>query len=116
VLVGSDGVVVFAMLKQVVTAAYDEHMAIMAPDLEALKDVWEQRSKKQPPFERVVVDIMRELIKLNPQGHVHASELYAAVNLVRRCPPGPIMTLLASRPWFVHVGDLYFHFDDSAGK
>ncbi len=116
VLIGSDGGVVFAMLKQVVAAAYDEHMAIMTPDLDALKDVWKQRSKKQPPFERVVADIIRELAKLNPQGHVHASELYAAINLVRRCPPAPIMALLASRPWFVHVGDLYFHFDDSAGK
>jgi hypothetical protein len=69
--------------------------------------------KERPPFERVVVDIVRELTKLNPQGHVHASELYASVNVVRRCPPGPILALLVSRPWFVHVGDLHFRFDDS---
>lgn len=115
-LVGTDGGMVFAMLKQVVTAAYDERMAIMVPDFEALNRVWENRKAKQPPFERVVVDIVRELTKLNPQGHVHASELYAAINLVRRCPPEPILALLASRPWFVHVGDLHFRFDDSAGK
>jgi hypothetical protein len=116
VLVGTDGGMVFAMLKQVVTAAYDERMAIMVPDLGALDLVWEQRKAKQPPFERIVVDMVRELTKLNPQGHVHASELYAAVNMVRRCPPEPILALLASRPWFVHVGDLHFRFDDSAGK
>ncbi len=116
VLVGSDGGMVFAMLKQVVTAAYDERMAIMVPDLEALDMVWENRLKKQPPFERTVVEIVRELTKLNPQGHVHASELYAAINLVRRCPPEPILALLASRSWFVHVGDLHFRFDDSAGN
>jgi len=116
VLVGSDGGMVFAMLKQVVTAAYDERMAIMVPDLDALDLVWEKRLKKQPPFERTVVDIVRELTKLNPQGHVHASELYAAINLVRRCPPEPILALLASRPWFAHVGDLHFRFDDSAGN
>jgi hypothetical protein len=116
VLVGTDGGMVFAMLKQVVTAAYDERMAIMVPDMEALDQVWQQRREKQPPFERTVVEIVRELTKLNPQGHVHASELYAAVNLVRRCPPEPILALLASRPWFVHVGDLHFRFDDSAGK
>jgi hypothetical protein len=116
VLVGTDGGMVFAMLKQVVTAAYDERLAIMVPDLDALDNVWKLRQQKQPPFERTLVDIVRELTKLNPQGHVHASELYAAVNLVRRCPPGPIMALLASRPWFVHVGDLHFRFDDSAGN
>ena len=113
VLVGSDGVTVFVMLKQVVTAAFDERMAIAVPDADAVDTVWERMQKERPPFERVVVDIVRELTKLNPQGHVHAIELYAAVNVVRRCPPGPILALLASRPWFVHVGDLHFRFDDS---
>ncbi len=70
--------------------------------------------KEKPPFESVVVNNVRELAKLNPQSHVHASELYAAVNVVRRCPPGPLLALLTSRPWFVHVGDLHFRFDDSA--
>jgi hypothetical protein len=113
VLVGSDGGIVFAMLKQIVSAAYDDRMAIAVPDVEALDDVWKRMHSERPPFERIVVDMVRELTKLNPQGHVHASELYAAVNIVRRCPPAPLFTLLASRPWFVHVGDLHFRFDDS---
>ena len=113
VLVGSDGGTVFAMLKQMVAADFDERMAIAVPDVGALNDVWERMQKERPPFERVVVDIIRELTKLNPQGHVHATELYAALNIVRRCPPGPILALLASRPWFEHVGDLHFRFDDS---
>ncbi|MBL7164260.1 MAG: hypothetical protein ISS57_16860 [Anaerolineales bacterium] len=116
VLVGADGGIVFATLKQVVSAAYDERMGIMVPDVNAMDDVWAKRQKQSPPFERVVVDVARELTKLNPQNHVHVTELYAAVNLVRRVPPGPIMALLASRPWFVHVGDLHFRFDDSAGS
>ena len=116
VLVGSDGGVVFAMLKQVVTAAYDERMAIAVPDVGLLDDLWAKRKLKQPPFERIVVDMVRELTKLNPQNHVHVIELYAALNLVRRCPPGPILSLLASRPWFAHVGDLHFRFYDSEGK
>jgi hypothetical protein len=112
-LVGSDGGVVFAMLKQIITAAYDERMAIAVPDVEGLDRVWVRMQKERPPFERVVVNMVRELAKLNPQRHVHASELYAAVNTVRRYPPGPILALLASRPWFTHVGDLHFRFDDS---
>jgi hypothetical protein len=112
-LVGSDGGIVFAMLKQIVSAAYDERMAIAIPDQDAIDAVWTRMQKNRPPFERVVVDMVRELAKLNPQSHVHASELYAAVNLVRRCPPAPLLALLASRPWFIHVGDLHFRFDDS---
>lgn len=113
VLVGSDGGIVFAMLKQIVNAEYDERMAIAIPDIEAIDQVWSQIQRNRPPFERVVVNTVRELAKLNPQSHVHASELYAAVNVVRRCPPGPILGLLASRSWFVHVGDFYYRFNDS---
>jgi hypothetical protein len=113
VLVGSDGGMVFAMLKQVVTAAYDDRMAIAVTDVEALDQIWKQTQKDRTPFERIVVNTVRELARLNPQSHVHASELYAAINVIRRCPPGPIFALLASRPWFIHVGDLHFRFDDS---
>jgi hypothetical protein len=112
-LVGSDGGIVFAMLKQVVAGSYDERMAIAVPDVAAVDDIWQKVHKDRVPFERIVVNTVRELAKLNPQSHVHASELYATVNIMRRCPPGPILALLSSRPWFVHVGDLHFRFDDS---
>jgi hypothetical protein len=113
VLVGSDGGIVFAMLKQIVSSPYDERMGIVIPDVEGLDKVWQRMQKERMPFERIVVNTVRELAKLNPQSHVHASELYASINIVRRCPPGPILALLATRPWFVHVGDLHYRFDDS---
>ncbi len=112
VLVGSDGGIVYAMLKQIVTAAYDERMTIAVPDVEALDQVWQRMQKERPPFEHLVVNTVRELTKLNPQGHVHASELYSAVNILRRCPPAPLFALLASYPVFVHVGDLHFRFKE----
>jgi len=113
VLVGSDGGVVYAMLKQIVQSNFDERMAIAVPDASGIDAVWERMGKEKPPFERVVVNTLRELAKLNPQGHVHASELYAALNVVRRCPPGPVLSLLASRPWFSHVGDLHFRYTEA---
>ena len=113
VLVGSDGGTVFAMLKQTIATQVDDRMSISIPDLNALDSVWEQGRKDRKPFEKVIAGIVRELARLNPQSHVHASALYAAVNVIRRCPPGPILALLASRPWFSHVGDLHFRFDDS---
>lgn len=113
VLVGSDGGIVFAMLKQVVTAPFDERMAIAVPDYESLDGIWNRHRKEQTPFERIVVATVRELAKLNPQSHVHASELYAAINITRRCPPGPILALLDSRPWFTHVGDLHYRLSDT---
>jgi hypothetical protein len=108
VLVGSDGGVVFAMLKQLINGNVDERRGIAVPDPEALDEIWVNLDKANPPFEQIVVNTFKELAKLNPQSNVHASELYAAINITRRYPPGPILALLASRPWFIHVGDLHF--------
>ncbi len=107
-IVGADGGLVFAMLKQPITAEFNDRMAIYVPDFHALDPVWE----KKRPFDELVVSVMREVTKVNPQGHVHAQELYAAVNLVRRVPPAPLLALLASQPRFVHVGDLHFRLEE----
>jgi len=113
VLVGSDGGMVFALLKQIVATPFDERMTIAIPIKEALDSIWNLNLKEQPSFERIVVNTVRELSKLNPQSHVHASELYAAVNVIRRSPPGPILSLLATSPLFVHVGDLHYRLSDA---
>jgi hypothetical protein len=102
------------MLKQPVQTRYDERMSIAVPDKEALDDVWNRTNNENVPLERIVVNMVKELSKLNPQGHIHASELYTAINITRRCPPGPILAILASRPWFIHVGDLHFRLSESA--
>ena len=98
VLVGSDNGVVFAMLKQVVASVYDERMAIAVPDIEAMDQVWARNAKEHTPFEKTVVGVIASLPNLNPQSHVHASELYAALNVIRRCPPGPMLALLLPGP------------------
>lgn len=113
VLVGTDGGVVLAMLKQSIGSKFDDRMAIYVPELTSLDESWDKARKEHTPFEKVVVQKLRELSKLTPQGHVHASELYAAVNMTRRVPPGPLLTLLTSRPWFVHVGDMHFRLDEA---
>jgi len=112
-LIGADGGIVFAMLKQLVSANYNERMAIVIPDLHALEKIWEQSNRQRGTLEQVVLLMMKELTKLSPQGHVHAQELYAAVNIVRRCPPGPILSILVEQPWAKHLGDLYFRLNES---
>jgi len=109
-IVGADGGLVFAMLKQPITAEFNDRMAIHVGDFHSLDPLWE----KKRPFEEQVVAMMRELMKVNPQGHVHAQELYAALNLIRRVPPAPLFWLLATNPRFVHVGDLHFRLEETA--
>jgi hypothetical protein len=108
VLVGKDGGFVFAMLKQSISAEFNERMAIHVPDFKSLDPVWE----KKRSFDELVLLVMRELTKSNPQGHVHAQELYAAVNLVCRVPPAPLFALLATSSAFTHVGDLHFRLNE----
>lgn len=110
VIVGADGGVVFAMLKQSISAAFNDRMVFAIPSPEAVDQLWERERKRS--FEQLVVSMVRELSKLTPQGHVHAQELYSAINIVRRVPPGPLFATLANKPEITHVGDLHFRLND----
>lgn len=96
-----------------VAVGFDERMAFLVPDVEALDALWQRVQEEKRPLEDLVVHITRTLSQLTPQSQVHAVEVYAAVNLIRRVPPGPVFALLVSRPWFTYIGDLYFRM---AGK
>jgi hypothetical protein len=113
VLVGSDGRIVFAMLKQNITTDFNERMVIAVPDLSGVDEASSQIAAQRLPFEQLVTDTMGELVKLNVQGHVHAQELYSALNIVRRCPPGPLLTYLMNDSKFKHVGDMHFRMADT---
>ena len=111
-LIGSDGGIVLAMLKQIISSSIDDRMAIAVPDEDAIPLAWQKRNQEKPNFENLVVNIVHELAKLNPQNHAHATEIYAALNTTLRCPPGPILALLATSQRFTHVGDLHFRLRD----
>jgi hypothetical protein len=106
VIVGADGGIVFAMLKQSISADFNDRMAFAIPSFESIDQAWAQEAKR--PFDQLVLSLIREVSKLTPQGHIHAQELYSAVNIVRRMPPGPLLALLATQPEIQHVGDLHF--------
>ncbi len=113
ILVGADKGIVFAMLKHPIEVNFDERMSIAIPDQDALDAVWNEREKLNA--EKIFLQIGHELAKLNPQGHIHAQEMYASVNAVFRCPPSPVLDFLLTNPSIQHLGDLYFHFKDSEG-
>jgi hypothetical protein len=113
-LVGADGKVVFANLKQVVNTSFDDRMMIAMPgNTITLDEKWKMRSTNPVSLDHVILSTLRELSKLSPQGHVHATELYSAVNMIIRCPPAPIMTTLESQECFIHVGDLHYRYEEA---
>jgi hypothetical protein len=109
-IIGADGGIVFAMLKQSISAAFNDRMVFAIPSPDVVDQLWKQDQKRS--FEQLVISMIRELSKLTPQGHVHAQELYSAINIVRRVPPAPLFALLADKPEIVHVGDLHFRLSD----
>ena len=113
VLTGSDGGIVFALLRQEVACEYHDRMVAVVPDVAGIDLAVAQMAKSRQPLEKIVKNILRELSKLTPQGHVHAEELYSAVNILRRIPPAPLLALLASSKEFNHIGDLYFRLAES---
>lgn len=116
VLVGRDGGIVFAMLKQNIAADYNERMVIAVPDIEGVDQAREQFARNKKPFEESIRMIMEDLTKLNLQGHIHAQELYSAVNVFMRCPPAPLFSVLSNEKLFKHVGDLHYRLEDAVEK
>jgi hypothetical protein len=108
------GNVSFTMLKQMVSASFDERMSFFIPDVKGIDLVWEGNIKNRVSVEKAVLGSMLELAKLNPQGQVHAQELYAANNIIKRCPPSLILSTLIQSRMVIYLGDLYFRMDESA--
>jgi hypothetical protein len=116
VLTGSDGGIVFAMLRQQVSCDYNERMTAIITDVNAVEAAAAQSIKARQSFEQLLVMMVKELSKLTPQGHVHALELYSAINILRRVPPPPLLAQLAVSAQFKHVGDLYFRLSSEEGE
>jgi hypothetical protein len=112
--IDDSGEIGFTMLKQSVGSAYDDLMVVSIVDPIALDEAWLQGKQRQLPIDRLVAQVFRELAKLTPQSAVHAQSLYSGVNVIRRLPPDVVFYELATRPYYVHVGDLYWRFEPEA--
>ena len=108
VLIGTDGGIVFAMLKQSVPRVFDERLVNFVTDSKVLDEIWSSEKYSRSPLEKTLPLFMRELSKLNHQGQVHGEELYSAINLVRRCPPGIVINTLNNAEWAEYMGNLYY--------
>ncbi len=112
-MIGTDGGIVYANLKQPISTLYDPHMYIAMPsDVSALDESWKNRSNLRKPLVNIITEIINDLARMNPQFHVHVEEIYSAVNAIRRCPPAPILEILATDKRFVHVGDFHYRYEN----
>jgi hypothetical protein len=96
------------MHKEETTCDYDELMVMAIADLEGLEKVWSRIERQGLSLAEVVEDVFPELVKLSPQGNVHAATLYSAVNAAMRTPPGPLLEELVTSNRYAPVGDNYW--------
>jgi len=104
---------IFEMQMRQVGCDYDELMMVADENPVKTDALWLKMEEAKKPLYELLMEIFPELAKLSPQGTVHSRTLYTAVNLVKRCPPAPILTELAKRPCFIYVGNGYWVFDES---
>lgn len=107
------GKLTFQMQKMACGCEYDELMLFGEDNPAKVDALWIQAEETGKPIIEVIYEVFPELAKLSPQGTVHAKTLYSAVNIRKRCPPGPIFAALASRACFRPVGDGYWLYDES---
>jgi hypothetical protein len=106
VALAREGKLVLEMHKEEISCEYDELMVLAIGDLEGLEKLW--RRTQQSSLTQVVGSVFPELVKLSPQGNVHAATLYSAVNVVMRTPPGPLLEVLVTSDRYAPVGDNYW--------
>ena len=105
--------IIFGMQKRALGAAYDDMMTIGFSNPEALDPIWVKALEQNWSLAQIMVRLFPELAKLSPQSTVHSKTVYSAVNMVRRCPPGPIFAELVRQPCFISMGENYWRFNPS---
>lgn len=96
----------FVEAQHSIGAAFDDVMLVGVEDPAALDKAAERLGRVALP--QLMTDLMSELAQFSPQRHVHCKTLYSAVNLIRRCPPGPIFATLCTHPAFTQAGGAYW--------
>jgi hypothetical protein len=99
---------IFEMNKMQVACEYDEATIVAEQNLGELDRLAQQVRQRGIEVAQVVAQVTPELIKLNPQGTVHAKSVYSAVNMILRTPPGPVFYALLSNRRFRDVGNGLF--------
>jgi hypothetical protein len=106
-----EGELTFQVRKVSLACDYDEHLLMGEDNREALERYAARSLRQGESLADLLAKIVPSLAGLNPLGTVHAKTIYAAVNVVRRTPPGPVFALLSTEPGFVAKGRGYWAYD-----
>ncbi len=100
-----DGKLDIQLRKGEVACEYDETVIIGDERADEIARLRATPAFADRALDQIVYEIFADLAGLSQSGSVHAKTVYSAVNLVRRCPPGPIFAVLSSDPRFEPIGN-----------
>jgi hypothetical protein len=83
-------------------------MIVFVDDPLSIDKLVTQIRERNTAMSELLEQLLPELAKLSPQGNVHAKTLYAAINLIKRTPPGPLFAALLTQTKFRALGDGYW--------
>ncbi len=98
----------FEEQKRSIGAEYDSLMILGTDDIGGVDALADQARTQRRPLAAIIRNILTEMGRFSPQATVHARTIYSTVNVLRRCPPGPVLATLISNPDFEYVGNLYW--------
>lgn len=94
--------------KRAIGADYDDMIIVGVTNLPDVDNLGKELQAKRVTLVELLRGLVRELSQQNPQGAVHSKVLYSTLNVLRRCPPGPMFATLLTNPEFDHVGGNYW--------
>ena len=105
----------FQNVRQIIPCEFDDFMIVGIENDRAVDELWLKHDDKRPLLP-LVRQVVLDLVKISPQGNVHAKTIYSALNVIRRCPPAPIFYELAANSSFVPMGNGYWAYDASRDR
>ena len=98
----------FQSAKRAIGADYDDMIIVGINNLPEVDKLGKDLQTSKVTLSELLRSLIAELCKQNPQATVHAKVLYSALNILRRCPPGPMFATLMANPDFEYVGGDYW--------
>lgn len=105
-----DGHLRLETAQRAVGCEFDDLMSVFCDSVSALSAL---RGEHPRDVAQAVREAFPEIAKLSPQGNVHASTLYAVVNVITRASPLAVFSALSSSGAYQSVGDNYWHLSET---
>jgi hypothetical protein len=109
----AEGKLAFKMEKRPIAYEYDELSVFDEADRSSIDDLVQAEAKRGRSLDDLVRSVFLSLVELSPNGMVHSKTLYGATNVLRRCSPGLVFSVLFRLPEFVTAGDGYWIYQGS---